>query len=285
MRFHWIVILLLFSACDHSPQPSVVDIKSLGLQSVDNGIETFYSNGFREKAVSAAEPIHNSADFFEESFGVRESISVAILNKEDWTRLTPIPYGLPFVSGPPYVICIPATADNILSQALGSALQQSSLEDRYQLSNDEITERFILMIGFHELGHIYARSYGMQFPNKWTFELAATYFAYFYLAHNAASELELWLETAATLGKNIEPTFTTIEDFEKLYTKVGVGNYAWYQVVFLYRVREIYEQQGKQFLEALKNHNWTSSSSHHLLEMEQLSPGFQEWADRYYLLR
>lgn len=277
--------MLLFSACDNAYQPSVVDIKSLGLQSVENGIEAFYSKGYREKAASAAEPLYNSADFFEESFGVRESISVAILNREDWNRLTQIPYGLPFVSGPPYVICIPASADNILSQAIGSALQQSSLEDRYLVSNEEIVELFILMIGFHEVGHVYARSYGIQFPNKWTFELAATYFAYFYLAQNAELELELWLEAAATLEKNIAPAFTTIEDFETLYTKVGVENYAWYQVVFLYRVEEIYEQQGKQFLEVLKNHNWVPSSSHHLLEMEQLAPGFQEWADHYHLLR
>lgn len=143
---------------------------------------------------------------------------------------------------------------------------------------------FVSLIGFHELGHIYANSYGAGFPNKWTFEFAATYFAYFYLDQNYPKERNLWVDVSRILINELSPRFTNLTDFEELYVRVGIENYAWYQVVFLMRVKELYANRGKLFIEDLKNHEWNSTSnSEYIHEMEEIGSGFNSWAERYHL--
>jgi hypothetical protein len=69
-----------------------------------------------------------------------------------------------------------------------------------------------------------------------------------------------------------------------MYVSVGVENYAWYQVVFFLRVKELYKEQGINFLNNLKNHQWSSTSRYHYLnEMEEIGSGFKAWAQKFQL--
>jgi hypothetical protein len=134
------------------------------------------------------------------------------------------------------------------------------------------------------LGHIYANEYGISFPNKWIFEFAATYFAYFYLEQNFPRQAEIWGNVSEILVKELEPSFTSLKDCKEMYVKVGVKNYAWYQALFLVRVMEVYPQHGIGFLMKLKDYPWPlGSTSEYLNEMETISLGFITWAQNYHL--
>jgi hypothetical protein len=188
------------------------------------------------------------------------------------------------VSGPPYIVCIPASSENVLSNIIARAIDGYELQDKYGMTNNEITDLFVSLIGFHELGHIYARSYGATFPNKWTFEFAATYFAYFYLDRNFSKERDIWIEVSNIIIKEIQPRYTSLKDFEVKYSGVGVENYAWYQVAFLLQVEKLFNNQGKDFLNKLQHHTWGSASTTEFVdEMNEIGVGFNQWAQRYNL--
>ena len=141
------------------------------------------------------------------------------------------------------------------------------------------------MIWFHELGHIYAKEYGINFPNKWTYEFAATYIAYLYLTDVFPVEADIWLSISEILEKEIKPNYTSLKDFENLYVRVGVENYAWYQVVFLLRVAEVEKEIGTGLLKKLLNTNLTSSDKYLSLDMlEDIHPEFLSWAEKYKLI-
>lgn len=268
-----------------SAQSTFEKIGQLQLNAIDGNVTTFYTDGYREPAASIMTLLSASIDFFEEEFGVQETFSIAILDSSSWVKVTEIPYGLPFVSGPPYIVCLPATSNHELAETIAASIDGYDLESKHGMSNHEIVTLFVSLIGFHELGHIYAKSFGIPFPDKWTDEFAATYIAWDYLQQNFPEKAAIWLDAAHGLANEIRPAHTSLADFESLYFRVGVENYAWYQAVFLLRVREVHELEGTAFLRKMKTRRWNSPrGNHHLGEMEEMAPGFTTWARRYGLV-
>ena len=251
MKFLISLLLLLILQTNLYSQHLLDDIKSLNLGKSEDTFTAYFSEGSCQRAEEVKSLLKNSAQYFEETFNIDEVFSIAILNEEDWNKISQIPYGLPFVSGPPYVVVFPANLNNELGNLIVTSLTDQSLDQKYSLSNEEIAYRFISLIGFHELGHIYSKASGINFPNKWTFEFAATYFAYLYLIENSEENKNIWLDAAHILEEKISPAHTSLKDFEELYVRVGVENYAWYQVIFLERVAEVAELYGKDFVDEL----------------------------------
>jgi len=278
--FLLLTFALVFNYSCKSPAQSTLDeIESLGLNIYEDIISTFYSDGHEERAKEIIDLLRSSTDYFYENFQVSQTFSVAVLDSIDWITITPIPYGLPFVSGPPYIVCIPATSDNVLAATVSEGLAKADLNTLYSITKENFVNRFISLIGFHELGHMYARDFGISFPNKWIDEFAASYFAYCYLKDEQPTMCQLWLDASEILLNELNPKYTSISAFEELYVQVGVENYAWYQMVFLLRVREVYNQNGKKFLKIMKNHNWSDNTSNQYLDdMENLNSGFEIWA-------
>ena len=214
-------------------QSALEKVKELDLQTYEGSFTTYFSEGYNEKANDVSGLLNNSTAYFENNFDIKKTFALAVLSEKDWSKVTQIPYGLPFVSGPPYIVCIPGNSENKLGSVVKNALNNSNLMKKYSLKSSELTEQFISLIGFHELGHIYATELGINFPNKWTYEFAATYFAYLYLKETAPTKNMLWLDVADLLLDEIEPKYKSLKTFEELYVRVGIENYAWYQVVFL----------------------------------------------------
>jgi len=271
------------ASCNYSAQSTVSKIKSLHLTVIPGTIKTYHTPGAETKILATTSLLQNAIPFYENQLGVTESFSIALLDSARWTQISLIPYGLPFVSGPPYIVCLPATSDNILAKIVTEAIDGYPINNN-SLSKEKNIAHFISLIGLHELGHIYANEYGASFPNKWTYEFVATYFAYLYLEQTSPEERKLWVDMSDILLKEINPRHTSLADFEELYAKVGVQNYAWYQVALLQRVREVYEQQGVKFLEIYRDLQWPAESmSHQLHVMEEIAPGFLKWAAKYHL--
>ncbi len=266
-------------------QLTLEKVKSLRLNQSEDTITVYYSDGHYLRALQTKNLLKKSSDYFENNFGVKETFSIAVLDSGDWNNITGIPYGLPFVSGPPYVVCIPAASNNELGRIVQEAITNYKLNEKYSRENEEIANLFLSLIGFHELGHIYSKAYGLKFPNKWAFEFAATYFAYRYLFENDSANCEIWIKTAQLLINDIKPVYTNLRDFEQLYVQVGVENYAWYQAVFLVHAAEVNRKMGNDFIEELLRINLTSSSEDYSLnDLEKISPGFLAWARQYNLV-
>lgn len=271
MRLTYFLVLVFCISCSSPPLSTLEKVKALDLNSIDGHIETYYPAEYEDRAIANVNLLSKSTGFFKENFGVDQTFSIAVIDSVHWEKVTSVPFGLPFVSGPPYVVCIPAGSENILSNTIAAAIDGYELNAQYGMTNKEIVDLFVSLIGFHELGHIYAHSYGATFPNKWTFEFAATYFAYFYLDQNFVKERDTWIDVSKIIIKESKPQYTSLKDFEMKYTGVGIQNYAWYQVVFLLQAEKVYKIQGKAFLTELKTHTWKSNSeTEYLDEMEEI---------------
>ncbi|MFO7726285.1 MAG: hypothetical protein R6V45_12130 [Oceanipulchritudo sp.] len=252
---------------------------------LEGSVTAYYSEGAHAQADSLVSLLGQSVDFFEREVGLHEDFSIAVLDPDSWAKLTPIPYGLPFVSGPPYVVCFPADTNHELHRLISQGIAGSVFSAESGLEETERVNVFVSLIGFHELGHIYSRKMGLTYPNNWIFEFMASYFAYFYLDEHFPCYGQVWEETCAYLARRIEPAYRTLGDFERLYVRVGVETYAWYQMVFLLRVAEVFRVEGGQFLRTLKDHEWEKTSEDfHVGEMEQLMPGFLDWTGRFNML-
>ncbi len=279
-----LILILMIFALPLLSQTAKEKVEALNLPQLSGSVTTNYSKSFEQRAREVQDLLAPAGAFFEEHLGVKEDFQLAILDEQDWQNVTPIPYGLPFVSGPPNVVFIPATPNHELARIILSAIKNKGFDKKYGLSNKAISELFVALIGFHELGHVYARAYGISFPNKWTFEFVATYMAYYYLKENKPEYNALWLDAGSALLDVIEPRHTSLADFERLYTRVGIANYAWYQVVFLQQVHETYQRHEKNLLKEMHDHNWPAESpTHYLDEMEKIARGFLGWAKQYNL--
>ncbi len=284
-KISFIPIIILLCCSRIFSQSNLEKVKSLRINQSEDTITVYYSNGYYLRAVQTKNLLKKSSDYFENKFGVKETFSIAVLDSGDWNKITEIPYGLPFVSGPPYIVCIPASSDNELGKIIKESISGYNLNERYSIENDEIINLFISLIGFHELGHIYSKAYGLKFPNKWTFEFAATYFAYRFLFDDNPSDCQIWEKVAEILIEEIKPIHTSLSDFEKLYVRVGVENYAWYQAVFLLRAAEVNAENGHEFIKELLKVNLTNSSNYYSLDiLEKINPGFLAWAQMFKLI-
>jgi hypothetical protein len=277
--------MLIFS--ERSPAQSTLEkIGSIPLQTIHGGVTTYFPDGYAPQAREVLELLEASIPFFENRFSVRQSFTIALLDSARWSMITHIPYGLPFVSGPPYVVCLPATSSHELARTIAGSIDGAGLDTKHLLENQEITRLFVSLIGLHELGHIFTWTTGLATPNKWIEEFAATYIAWDYLIQNFPEKAALWVDAAQALAGSIRPAHTSLTDFETLYFRTGIANYAWYQSVFLLGVKDVYELQGKYFLDRLRSQNWSDSQGPlHQAEMEAIYPGFAEWAAYWRLVK
>lgn len=111
-----VLLLILFFALSSNVfgQSTIEKIRALNLHSIDGPIKTYYSEGFKDRVEDNLSLLSKSIKFFEQQFDLQQSFSIAIIDSVDWNNISSIPYGLPFVSGPPFVVCIPAHSGNEL---------------------------------------------------------------------------------------------------------------------------------------------------------------------------
>lgn len=185
------------------------------------------------------------------------------------------------------MVFLPATIDDgvLVSGYLGKPgkVPQSILDEleSHNLTYDDAARRMVDVIGFHELGHIYTRVYELATHRKWFDEMAASYFAYAYMDAKHPKLLAVFEGVTQTSVDTVDPRFTSLEDFERIYINVSAENYDWYQSMFVKRISAIYPEHGLSFLEKAKaalesNRNFTDEEL--LARLEEIAPGFIQWA-------
>jgi hypothetical protein len=107
LRTILILAFLHFNSCNAPSQSVLQKVRSLDLGSIEGNITTYYSDSHKDRAETVHNLLLGSVNFFETSFQVDRTFSIAVLDRADWGRITDIPYGMPFVSGPPYIVGLP----------------------------------------------------------------------------------------------------------------------------------------------------------------------------------
>jgi hypothetical protein len=235
----------------HEFLPRVV---KLDLPSLPGPVPTYYDHGAKTRAERLQADIREMNTFYQERLGVQVAVNLAVLNSNQWTRVNPIPFGLPGVHGEPPVVFIPAYSGGYAFRkmlARKEAIPADVLQDHLRTSQqtfEAASDDFVDFIALHELGHALLVHYGIDPGSHWLNEFLASYFGYAFLAERRPERKPV----IALFGRppQTHPKHTTLADFERLY--LLVEDYAWYQGRFEQRIQEMYPRAGLQFIKDLK---------------------------------
>lgn len=269
--------------------PELERVKALPVETVDVGLQVFYSHGYRSRAEAMGREISAARAFFERRLGTDVEIKLALLDPEDYARAEMgRPYGLPFISNG--LAFLPADTESgaVLADYLrfGATASPGVLEALASigLTYEEAAERMVDLIGLHELGHAQAGAFGIRPTQPWFNELIASFFAYAFMREMAPEAAVVWDAVTRAGREGYDPIHTSLDDLNRLYIGVGVSNYSWYQNTFQAWIGPLYETHGLGFLalvrDRLQSLDEVPESSIELLRvLEEVAPGFVAWSE------
>jgi hypothetical protein len=267
-------------------------VRELGIPSFTNKVPVYHSAGYETRAQDLATLIEDALRVYEDKLKIRPDFSVAVLTRPDWERVEKgTPFGLPSVSPPPHVVLLPATHDGVVLKDLLARRGKASpttlrMLEQSGFSFEQGAEKFVDLISLHELGHVLTLAYGIRPPSRWANEFFATYFGFAYLrqAHPRLATLFVAMTSELQYRDADKPRYTSLEDFDRLYSQVGSANYGWYQSSFVGRVAQVYDLKQLTFLEEVRTAYPQGTSEGQspravLERLEQICPGFVTWGE------
>jgi hypothetical protein len=227
-------------------------------------VPAYYSPGTRERAYELASKADRSYAFLKGFFKADTDLVLLVLNSDDWSKRTTLPYGALFadlgaihigaeLAGAPAIESLspmfdkcPEALKKLLISAVG--YEKTAFTRAVQIMFDNLL--------VHEFTHGFAQKRRIRFGAAWLSELFADYTAYAFLKRferEYKKELcifevlpKIFYEGGRPLGKH-----TSLEDFERLYARVGWLNYVWYHGKFVVGVLELYNRYGESFISNL----------------------------------
>jgi hypothetical protein len=282
-----LALLLPISTCfaQDSNQGTASDFP---LQKLTGFTQTyFYSPGAEARANSIASLMENAGDFFHKEINFTPATKLYILLPEHWKEFAAPPlhdvYGFPHNIDETQLAV--AAADNDFWRSFLPPVEQlpATLAGEVKKAYGKPDGTYSMMpffdlLALHEMGHSYTSQAGLMMQRYWMGELFVNIMLHTYVAEQQP-ELLPALETFPDMvvgAGSAEYKFTTLEDFEKLYTTLGMGpkNYGWYQSGFHVAAKEIYNAGGKDVMvklwNALKSHqeNMTDEAFAMMLQTE-----------------
>jgi hypothetical protein len=290
----FLMVVFLCSSIEAQESEPWQKLQALKLPSLDGDIKVLYSDGFKERAHYLQRLAEAASAYLQkpEIIGVKLDLHIAVLGPDDWTKISQFPYGVCHIFPFPPTAVLPATGDNILVRGMlqykdrVSAATSKHLKE-LGITYEEAVPKFMDLIGFHEMGHLYSDAYGLKtWPaNKWLSEFVATYLAYAYMKENQPKLVKLWDRDTMMddIAQRNQRKYTSLAEFEKLYIKVGNDNYGWYQAKFQQMVSKIYQKMGITFIHALKksllqNPKSPTDDPLRLGQLDAIFKGFTSWA-------
>jgi hypothetical protein len=124
-------------------EPTMERVRDLHLQSAAGQISVYYSAGFDARALKYQKAIIACQRWYDQQVGKHVDVTLAVLNKADWEKASPVEYPMPHNVGvyrslPPVGLILPARFED------------------FPNSTDFIDDPELLVenIAYHELGHI-----------------------------------------------------------------------------------------------------------------------------------
>lgn len=218
----------------------------------------YYSDGAEMRARSIADLMEKAGVFFEKEVEFTPQTVLYILAPQHWKDYAAKPlhdvYGFPhnidmvnlavasedndfWRSFLPPVDKLPALLTILVKRAYGRPDGSYSMMPFFDL------------LALHEMGHSYTSQAGLKMQRHWMSELFVNIMLHTYVAEQQPELLDALVtfpDMVVNAGSS-EYKFTSLEDFEKLYSSMGMGpkNYGWYQSRLHSAAKDIYNAGGK----------------------------------------
>jgi len=282
--------LLLASAAQISQSDVRKRVLALHLDSLVGRVPTYYSPGAHERAASLQRAIDEEITFFISSLHMQPNLTLAVLSEADWAKIRATPYGEPWVSDAPHVVLLPADLQaSVIVKGFASSGGRASGSTRAALEAagvrfETAPYRLNDLIGYHEIGHVIVGDCGLEQTQRWFNEMLATYVAYAFMRERRPEDARAFDALMRLNAETLHPSFRSLNDFETHFQDIPGDNYGWYQAMFYSRVVAVYDREHLGFLDKLRRGGIVAgvqyqSPAHLLKRLEQISPGFERWAN------
>lgn len=245
------------------------------LEKLTGYTQTYYfSEGAEARARSIADLMENAGRYFEKEIGFTPQTNLYILAPQHWKDYAAKPlhevYGFPHNID--YVNLAVASEDNDFWRSFLPPVDNlpAPLAARVKKAYGKEDGTYSMMpffdlLALHEMGHSYTSQAGLKMQRHWMSELFVNIMLHTYVAEQQPELLDALVTFPDMVvgAGSAEYKFTSLEDFEKLYSTMGMGpkNYGWYQSRLHSAAKDIYNAGGKDAMvklwNALKNHQET----------------------------
>ena len=281
--------LLLFNPCRIKAQEDLLKVAS-SLKKSDGIITAYYPPSSEKAARNLQSLLGKAVNYYNKELGINFPISVVLFGPDEYARYTKAKFGtadpyntfLPFVaSGPPKVMCLPATGGSALDSLTQLALKDFPSIKKLNLSISEISQRFTAFVGLHELGHQYIRELEITQAVHWFQEMMANFIADAVLTDISPSDALIWQAVNEAYQSNLKPANRTFSGIHK----GNQENYVWWQGNITLRAHDVYREQGFNFIQKLRKLSnvkiYHEDDLAFIIALEEIAPGFELWAEKF----
>jgi hypothetical protein len=209
----------------------------------------YSSAGTEARAGQIARRCELAHHFLMKTLDTRTNIGVVVLAPEHWHLYASYPlYGMPHCLDADTLVV--AAENNEFWQTMAPPLEglppQSLQAARtvYGRADGSLDySPFFDLLAVHEMGHLFHYQAALQFPRLWLMEFFCNLCLHAYIASVEPEQLPALVTFPQLIvdGGNSHLQHRSLQDFERLYVKVGPQNYGWYQSQLLVAAKEIYE--------------------------------------------
>jgi hypothetical protein len=238
------VILFLFCSTIAFSQDRTIDslLQTRKTDSLSGKIKTYFSPGNKKIATELQQLVSDAVTYYEKKYTIKFEIKMIVLDSSQWFKEI-FPFGFVFNSGN-WLVLNAGMDYNSFQKIYGFesiAAQLDSAMKKNRFSSEEIIYARLKFLSLHELGHyfVYQRS-AIKVPNFWNNEFIAWYFANEYMAKfkpELKKKFELFCKTVTN---SYRPEYSSLKDFNEIYFKMNIGNFAWYHSRFYFLADKIY---------------------------------------------
>jgi hypothetical protein len=311
MRVHPSIIALILASAAAQPSPgqgvppvSLDSVVALGLDSITGTAVAYFRPADRERAEELHRLLEEFLAVYRERANVVRTFRVAVLRPADWTRVTPLPYGLPNNSGTGGDLLLAATTppDSIGARSLPRGRFMDYLVVGHE-GGHLLTWAFMPdeLRAFAESGDDPPPDVAQRFATLrrvpgWYWEFAANYFATAFLETQYPADARAWRTFFTSMTAGDSPRFTNLAEWygaamqamasdstPYMLTREGGRNQSWFQGVTSIAAAHVYDESGFTFVDHVRRTvrgEEAPTNAELVEEIEALAPGFKARLDR-----
>ncbi|MGN6601179.1 MAG: hypothetical protein ACTHK8_01945 [Ginsengibacter sp.] len=218
--------------------------------SLGGKIITYYTPGKKDVAIKLQNLARSAASYYEKLYGTPFKCRLAVLDSLHWPN-DMAPYGIIF-SYKGWVFMHAGMSFESFQKVYGMQNFKDVTQKAMRLQNiskKQMVESFLEFYTVHEVGHYFLNSLsGALYPDYFTNEWMASYFAYQYFKKNRPSVLPSFDLFCQLYRDNIKPDHTTVTSFNSNWGNDNIPTYGWYHVNFYFLCKDIYNCAGEKLL-------------------------------------
>src|SRR5215475_8918754 len=108
------IAMLLAGVCVCAPagqaESALERVRALNLPTVDGEVQVIYSPAAKARAESYRFTLETAHRWYETQLGIRVPVTLAVLDKQDWERATPVSYPMP--NSKPGLVTLPSRIED-----------------------------------------------------------------------------------------------------------------------------------------------------------------------------